>query len=133
MREILFRGKKVDNDEWVEGWIVRPTDYYGDKVARYFIIDGTETQDYDIGYEYEVISDTVSEYTGFTDKNDNKIFEGDIVQKSDGTIWSIEFHNGAFQAKSVKNKYTNIYEDIIFSNLYKIIGNIYDNPELLNK
>ena len=92
MREILFRGFctdygmsaiKIDgivfSGEWVYGGIVHQTDYYGDAVDRYFIIDGTETNDNDIGYEYEVIPETIGEYTGIVDSNGAKVFEGDRI------------------------------------------------------
>lgn len=68
MREFLFRGKAKDNSEWIEGGIVHQTDFYGKKFSKYFIIDGTDTQDYDIGENTEVIPETVCQYTGFNDK-----------------------------------------------------------------
>lgn len=94
MREILFRGKRKDNNEWVYGGIVHQTDFYGDKCDRWFIIDGTDTQDYDIGYEYEVISKTVSEWTGLYDKNNVRIFEGDIVGFDTQIYEGVETHEG---------------------------------------
>ena len=60
MREILFKAKYKYDGEWKVGGIVHQTDFYGLKVDKYFIIDGTETEDNDIGYNYEVIPETVS-------------------------------------------------------------------------
>lgn len=79
MREILFRGKDIKTGEWIYGGVVHQTDFYGDKTDKYFIIDGTTTQDYDIGEIYRVDPKTVSQYIGVKDKKGKRIFEGDIL------------------------------------------------------
>lgn len=80
-REILFRGKKADNKEWIYGYLVKSEDYifdYSERIDIPYIIpfDNFNLKDY---REYRVIPETVSQYTGLTDKNGKKIFEGDKV------------------------------------------------------
>lgn len=99
MREILFKAKRVDNGEWIEGSLVHQTDYYGDKVDDYFIIDGTSTQDNDIGYEYRVDPETICQYTGMNDKYGKKIWEHDKCEVYRFCVFAhgtIKFLEGCF-------------------------------------
>lgn len=120
------------NNEWICGGSVHQTDFYGDKVDRWFIIDGTDTHDNDIGEPIRVIPETIGQYTGLTDKNGVKIFEGDIVQ------YSGEKHIVVFETRS-KTGYFGIKIDhletwgfclSVPAGLMEVIGNIHDNPEL---
>lgn len=109
MREILFRGKKVDNEEWIEGYLYR----ISEKMNPFIMLPDRK------GESYEVESKTVGQYTGLTDSNSKKIFEGDIM-RSAGNI--VQFCEDGFC----------INGDCSLG-LWKkteIIGNIYDNPEL---
>lgn len=132
MREILFRGKQVDNGEWVNGSLLNP---YRKKplIAHY------ENEQEILGYTVEVISDTVGQYTGLKDRKSTWIFEGDIlIYVVDGEYdvnekYLVVFDDdeAAFRTKFYcKGKYM-CYEDIIPCENFEIIGNIHDNPELL--
>lgn len=140
MREILFRGKSMITNEWVYGGIVHKTDFYGDIVDRYYIVDGTDTRDYDIGYAKRVIPETVGQYTGVTDKNGTKIFEGDIIQDDEKYRQEDEKYIVAYDESYAMFSLMDIDVSVFCAHFHscdeatvKIIGNIYDNPELIPK
>ena len=117
MREILFRGKKIDNDEWTYGF------YFEHSIdgQKYSYI---KYQTFDEGFvTNEVVADTVGQFTGLCDKNGKKIFEGDIVESPNGTQGFIEWQN----AECVF--LVNIGDDwqTMDDCPYEVIGNIYDN------
>lgn len=128
MREILFRGKRKDNGEWV----------YGDLMHKHynFNTEATKVIHNNI-MKYKVIPETVGQYTGLTDKNGNKIFEGDIIDTPDRLIEVVWLNaNSQFDLNFVKfahDKRIINFRGIEMRNLhsYEIIGNIHDNPELL--
>ncbi len=128
MREILFRGKSLYSDDWLCGYIRQ---YGNGKV----IICDFETKRL-----WFVDPETVGQYTGLTDKNGKKIFEGDIV-KREYTLWNSETkrtRETQIGVVSYSNKECGFSLDKV-CNLRKpwdgdtieIIGNIHDNPELL--
>lgn len=148
MREILFRGKRIDNDEWIEGSLVHRTQFYGEPDDRYFILyDGEFHCDY---YDSsEVDFKTVGQYTGLTDKNGKKIFEGDIVKhinvfeeinSPEIGVVVYEQDECCFEIQRTYKNPENVQIPTSTSvsyiipdnrNLYEIIGNIHDNPELV--
>lgn len=126
MREILFRGKRKDNGEWVYG--------------NYAFADNNEKQQHFIfqnkAFEFEVESETVGQYTGLTDKNGKKIFEGDILREyhpEQDVI--IEWLDGSFGFRRANKPKDCVYSNVRYMQnamrRLKIIGNIYDNTELL--
>ena len=136
MREILFRGKQKDNGEWMYGAYLHQTQFYGDDVDRHWIIEHGEF-DYDHYEAYQVIPETVGQYTGLTDKSGKKIFEGDILGV--GTVSGyVLFKSGCFVFcwKNNDKHRLDFYKDCILTNYWgfnelEVIDNIHDNPELL--
>lgn len=133
MREILFRGKRLDNGEWAHGLLVHRTVFYGETCDKWII-----TEDRDIGPEYEVDSSTIGQYSGLTDRNGKQIFEGDIVKTKYGRLCFVVWFAPklCFDLKPV-NKFENLEKhapdefDLWYSNNLEVMGNIYDNKELL--
>ena len=144
MREILFRGKRTDNEEWLEGGVV-----CGKHGEVY--ITGFTDDSFDSAYVYiiteQAIPKTVGQYTGQTDKNGKngkKIFEGDIgrYKQTDGAkengkpiictgvvLYNEKTASFAVESKDEKGRK---YFDYFPIKDFEVIGNIHDNPELLN-
>lgn len=142
-REILFRSQRVDNDEWVEGYYYPM--FQDDSEA--FILSKND------GIVYQVIPESVCQFTGLTDKNGTKIFEGDIIFndkktiltcKEDPRLYLVKWENGEYGCNKnsdtvwLKQKPSFIFEKInpigknymslIFNqNNIEVVGNIYDN------
>ena len=134
MREILFRGKRTDNCEWAYG---APTkDNHGEMV----MVESTfECEEYNCRGAncLYVDENTVGQYTGLTDKNGKRIFEGDILRLAyhpeEDVI--IEWHDGRFNFRKRNHPKDYGYErlccvQIAVSHL-RVIGNIHDNSEML--
>lgn len=130
MREILFRGKRLDTGEWVEGAFY--AFYNFTKAIAQILRDRTNT----VPDAVEVDPATVGQFTGLTDKNGKRIFEGDVLRITDRfgkfVDWRVKFRKGAF---SVKHPDCNYWCGIGEFDGYtmEVIGNIRDNPELLEK
>lgn len=137
MREILFRGKRLDNGKWVEGYLFDDDAIESSRffiggitienskcIARYFDVTG-----YCLN---EVIPDTVGQYTGLTDNNGKKIFEGDIIETAIG-VGYVVYGTACFSMQDIHSKNRpalDIVEDASGLEI-EVIGNIFDNPELL--
>lgn len=122
MREILFRGKRVSDGEWLLGSLI----CYTRKGELVCCIHG----DY---YSHAIDPATVGQFTGLTDKNGKRIFEGDILQNEEGCLFGasyrfrVEFCKGRFYGDSGGDL------TVCSSEMYlcEVIGNIHDNPELM--
>ena len=129
MREILFRGKRTDNGEWVYG--VPTKDSHGETVMVESVYECEEYNCRGANCLY-VNENTVGQYTGLTDKNGKTIFEGDIVKGHWGTLFAIFYDETRLQLRT--RSQLGIGRDIDYYQGYndiEVIGNIYDNPELL--
>lgn len=120
MREILFCGKRIDNGEWVLGFLA---------------FDGVN-EDYYIN-DREVDPTTVGQYTGLQDKNGKRIFEGDICRNTKtGEIVSVKWHGtmaGFVWNKRKENSHLSDFGELFrVYDKYEVIGNIHDNPELMD-
>ena len=135
MREILFRGKRTDKGEWAEGYYIhRPTAVcIGESNPSCIWVPPVDPDD--STKIFEVFSETVGQFTGLTDKNGRKIFEGDIIKCKVHEINGyrvrrgvVEYHGVGFIMNLDPNSW---YDQKNISFDCEVIGNIYDNPELL--
>ena len=152
MREILFRGKRTDNGEWVEGFYVclfekekgfyKPNHYIFDGNIKLgeerYVGHGNYVQEVTI-CKRKIDEKTVGQYTGLTDKNGNKVFEGDIVEEVYDT------HRGSRYEVRMSEERGGWYPfarddgcgccswEVANCDYCEVIGNIHDNPELLKE
>ena len=146
MREILFRGKRCDNGEWVQGYYIRANHHWHKHgIHKDWIALGASANGgwFALHNKYAVKSETVGQFTGLTDKNGKKIFEGDVVRvlgnqqvddwKNVDYVALIAFLDGGFCAidGTVKEHGFRRYALARMDFSLEIIGNIHDNPELL--
>lgn len=130
MREILFRGKRKDNGELIVGHLLWYEDGRARITPRHTDIFRVEGEDIIQHIAYEVFPETVGQYTGLTDKNGTKIFEGDIIRESYGCRYD------DFYIKFIKGRFVTVYIPTDRSNYSwyegdsEIVGNIHNNPEL---
>ena len=155
MREILFRGKRCDNGKWVQGCLVKFGKESFTDDDRYGIMDKTvlvakthKNRCAGLVFDYcdyiyhniritEIIPKTVGQFTGLTDKNGKKIFDGDIIEwfaqgESERPDFGyIEYDEQSFAWRVCWQKYDPGFMEGMQQEYISVIGNIHDNPELL--
>lgn len=127
MREILFRGKRKDNGEWVKGsfWDEIPNELGG--IAQYSSC-----------VFHHIDLETVGQFTGLTDKNGKKIFEGDIIEwfaqgeSEHPDFGYIEYDEQSFAWRVCWQKYDPDWLEGMQSQYITVIGNVFDNKDLLS-
>ena len=133
MREILFRGKRQDNGEWIEGCLLRVYERVCRAVyqPREHAIQSAEEW---IAPPF-VVAKTVGQYTGLTDNNGKRIFEGDIVTYI-GEVCVVKWDDETAKFVLENKNFMCDFEEV-WCNRFKvkvvIIGTIYDNPEFLEE
>lgn len=138
MREILFSGKRIDDHKWTCGFLIRSEDqaylFHPSRLNKVFMF-GTHFEECALS---EIDPNTISQYTGQRDENGIMIFEGDIIDASkerwqaehDSPITPVEWDDDVcgFAPFAIYDCDCGIY---INAGNCRVIGNIYDNPELL--
>lgn len=126
MREILFRGKRKDNGKWVIGFYWHIEEHRIEALSKRHFIKSINN-----GIDFEVIPETVGQYTGLTDKNGKKIFEGDKCRVTRHCILCygfITFKNGSFWFDEFNTDSVLELSKLKINNFeIEVIGSIHDN------
>lgn len=125
-----YRGK-IKDGKWVYGYHVKATHHWHNRGVHkdWIIVQSIQNGGwFTPTTRYPIDNTTLCESTRLNDKNDKVIFTGDII-KQDKNIWSIIFYNGSYRAVGANND--DVIDLNIINNISEIIGNIYDNKELL--
>ena len=136
MRDLIFRGQRCDNGEWVYGFYVRADHHWHNHgVHKDWIICGASANGgwFALHNKHAVKADTVGQYTGLTDKNGTRVFEGDIVDilSECEELGVIAYEDGAFVVNA--NGFSLDFISNIDGKDVEVIGNVWDNPELIGE
>ena len=148
MGEILFRGKRLQGGNWVEGYFfksdINKRERESEKATLIFTPDcDTFITVPECNNSFMVVSDTVGQYTGLKDKNGERIFEGDVCRFREWSkgemcwVGKVHFEHQQFMIFGGPNKECETMFELCMSRfipeIIEVIGNIQDNPELLDK
>lgn len=134
MREIFFKAKRIDSGEWVEGYYQKRYSFLGNEEHLIFHADSYKVWKY-----AEIDPETLCQFTGLCDKNGKKIWENDILMAhldesypEDATYEAVEWGVAgwvAHEANSIDRQYIDEFD----LEHYEVVGNIFDNKELLQE
>lgn len=134
MREILFKAKRKDNSKWIKGYYQKRYDLLSNEEHLIFHADSYNVWEY-----AEIIPETVCQFTGLCDKNGKKIWENDILMANldesypeDVTYETVEWGVAGWvthEANSIDRQYLDEFD----LEHFEVVGNIFDNPELLQE
>ena len=148
MREILFRGKRLQGGDWVEGYFfksdINKRSRESGKATLIFTPDcDTFITVPECNNSFMVVSDTVGQYTGLKDKNGERIFEDDVCRFREWSkgemcwVGKVHWEHQQFMISGGPNKECETMFELCLSRFIseniEVIGNVHDNPELLEK
>lgn len=128
-REIKFRGKRKTDGEWLYGY------YFVNRGLHFIVTDGLAPAG-NTFHDYEVYPETVGQYTGLTDCNGKEVFEGDVLEipytyVNGRIVGTVNYEHDSFLIKSLNNGRDWNLCWTLREYSAAVIGEIYDNPELL--
>lgn len=134
MREILFKAKRIEDDEWIEGYYQKRHNFLGNEEHLIFHVDSHTVWEY-----VEIVPETLCQFTGLCDKNGKKIWENDILMAhldesypEDTTYETVEWGVAGWvthEAGSMDREYIDKFD----LEHFEVVGNIFDNKELLQE
>lgn len=133
-REIIFKAKRIDNGEWVEGCLV--IDHSRSNLFEYRM----QPVESGVLYAPPINPETICQYTGLTDKNGNRIWENDICDRKEPYPEIVKMYSGDWTldysyvfGKEFGSSYCNLGFYVNERNCVEVKGNIFDNPELVKE
>ena len=145
MREYKFRGKEIDTGKWVYGGLFKepapPQCFEKTLEDKYWIVypDPRYMPDWNLPYQMvrtDVEKETIGQYTGLKDRNMKEIYEGDVIKVFTNKEWRIGkiiYEHSGFTIDVTNNKELKYGRTSIIEKLTEVIGNIYDNKNLLEE